>query len=166
MRNASLGTQKVHITVGQTNSPQRLRSFSPLLWSILGAGDRTRTGDILLGRQTLYQLSYSRESDRSIARRLATPPPVRLTTQWSPWLESPIRSKLDSPGRNWRSDPAGQPKPHNINVQCRRQCRRVRVAVGWPARCSSLPFRRRRPAGEGEMPGNPTSTRTSDNRSE
>ena len=25
-----------------------------------GAGDRTRTGDILLGRQTLYQLSYSR----------------------------------------------------------------------------------------------------------
>ena len=26
-----------------------------------GAGDRTRTGDILLGRQTLYQLRYSRK---------------------------------------------------------------------------------------------------------
>ena len=25
-----------------------------------GAGDRTRTGDVLLGRQSLYQLSYSR----------------------------------------------------------------------------------------------------------
>ncbi len=25
-----------------------------------GAGDRVRTGDLLLGKQTLYQLSYSR----------------------------------------------------------------------------------------------------------
>ncbi len=34
-----------------------------------GAGDGTRTRDILLGRQTLYQLSYSREQDRSLADR-------------------------------------------------------------------------------------------------
>ncbi len=27
---------------------------------LLGAGDRVRTGDIQLGRLTLYQLSYSR----------------------------------------------------------------------------------------------------------
>ncbi len=30
---------------------------------LLGAGDRVRTGDIQLGRLTLYQLSYSRVSD-------------------------------------------------------------------------------------------------------
>ena len=29
-------------------------------WSIIRAGDRVRTGDIQLGRLTLYQLSYSR----------------------------------------------------------------------------------------------------------
>ena len=29
------------------------------MWGI-GAGDRVRTGDLLLGKQTLYQLSYSR----------------------------------------------------------------------------------------------------------
>jgi hypothetical protein len=27
---------------------------------VVRAGDRTRTGDILLGRQELYQLSYAR----------------------------------------------------------------------------------------------------------
>lgn len=30
-----------------------------------GAGDGTRTHDILLGKQTLYQLSYTREFVRS-----------------------------------------------------------------------------------------------------
>ena len=28
---------------------------------LLGAGDRVRTGDVQLGRLTLYQLSYSRD---------------------------------------------------------------------------------------------------------
>jgi len=32
-----------------------------------GAGDRARTDDILLGRQTLYQLSYSR-TDANVSR--------------------------------------------------------------------------------------------------
>ncbi len=41
--------------------------LSLILWAISGAGDGTRTRDILLGRQTLYQLSYSRERDRSLA---------------------------------------------------------------------------------------------------
>jgi hypothetical protein len=33
----------------------------------LGAGDRVRTGDVQLGRLTLYQLSYSRELRRRSA---------------------------------------------------------------------------------------------------
>ncbi len=33
----------------------------------LGAGDRVRTGDILLGKQTLCQLSYSRPGGEYIA---------------------------------------------------------------------------------------------------
>jgi hypothetical protein len=32
----------------------------PTLSDVVRAGDRTRTGDILLGRQGLYQLSYAR----------------------------------------------------------------------------------------------------------
>ena len=35
---------------------RRLTKLRP----IIGAGDRARTGDNLLGRQGLYQLSYSR----------------------------------------------------------------------------------------------------------
>ena len=31
-----------------------------------GAGDRIRTGDILLGKQTLCQLSYSRSGGRGV----------------------------------------------------------------------------------------------------
>jgi hypothetical protein len=33
-----------------------------------GAGDRVRTGDVQLGRLTLYQLSYSREAAKSEGR--------------------------------------------------------------------------------------------------
>jgi hypothetical protein len=37
--------------------------------SLVGAGDRARTGDSLLGKQVLYQLSYAREwIDRSSNR--------------------------------------------------------------------------------------------------
>jgi hypothetical protein len=47
-----------------TPKPGRERSDSGLLCAysshFLGAGDRTRTDDILLGKQTLYQLSYAR----------------------------------------------------------------------------------------------------------
>ena len=39
--------------------PLSLRGSSRGIWRF-GAGDRIRTGDILLGKQTLCQLSYSR----------------------------------------------------------------------------------------------------------
>src|SRR5688572_18963475 len=42
---------------------EKLASFQ----AFFGAGDRIRTGDILLGRQTLYQLSYSRNGVRSLS---------------------------------------------------------------------------------------------------
>ena len=41
---------------------------------IFGAEDQVRTGDILLGRQTLYQLSYSR---LNMAERLGVEPSER-----------------------------------------------------------------------------------------
>jgi hypothetical protein len=46
-------------SVKNDKAPQRkpLRRFD-----LRGAGDRARTGDIQLGRLTLYQLSYSRET--------------------------------------------------------------------------------------------------------
>jgi hypothetical protein len=34
---------------------------------LLGAGDRARTGDSLLGKQVLYQLSYARKVAENIA---------------------------------------------------------------------------------------------------
>ncbi len=53
-----------------------------LLSVSLGAGDAARTRDILLGRQTLYQLRYPRlyvllyKAHRSDVNRLDTPPPL------------------------------------------------------------------------------------------
>ena len=52
-----------------------------------GAGDRIRTGDILLGRQTLYQLSYSR---RGVVRPLAL---GRLRSGWRDSNPRPQRHK-------------------------------------------------------------------------
>jgi hypothetical protein len=37
---------------------------------LFGAGDRARTGDLLHGKQTLYQLSYTRIEKRLRVRRL------------------------------------------------------------------------------------------------
>ena len=50
----------MHVDPVTRNGHLREGPFSLISWGFLGAGDRTRTGDILLGRQTLYQLSYSR----------------------------------------------------------------------------------------------------------
>ena len=44
----------------------------------LRAGDRARTGDIHLGRVTLYQLSYSRKTDRGRAAMCPTASRTRL----------------------------------------------------------------------------------------
>jgi len=41
-----------------------------LLWSAK-AGDRDRTGNIQLGRLTLYQLSYTRKSEEIVPSRAA-----------------------------------------------------------------------------------------------
>lgn len=38
----------------------------PAIQGDFGAGDRTRTDDILLGKQTLYQLSYTRALSRTL----------------------------------------------------------------------------------------------------
>jgi hypothetical protein len=46
-------------TSGVTDRHSNLLSYSPR------AGDRTRTGDLLHGKQTLYQLSYARATTRS-----------------------------------------------------------------------------------------------------
>lgn len=43
------------------------------------AGDRDRTGDVLLGRQMLYQLSYTRTHTESRRRDLNPQPPVYKT---------------------------------------------------------------------------------------
>ncbi len=50
---------------------------------VCGAGDGTRTRDHLLGRQALYQLSYSRVGPYSIPR-LAAGPYGRSSIQASP----------------------------------------------------------------------------------
>ena len=36
-----------------------------------GAGDETRTRDIFLGKEVLYQLSYTRKSGMTLGSRLA-----------------------------------------------------------------------------------------------
>ncbi len=41
-------------------------AISVILWAFRGAGDGTRTHDILLGKQTLYQLSYTRKRPVSV----------------------------------------------------------------------------------------------------
>ncbi len=55
-------------TWARMNSGEREAMRMYVSLSDLGAGDRTRTGDILLGRQTLYQLSYSRRGVMRIRR--------------------------------------------------------------------------------------------------
>ena len=47
----------------------RLMSHRPFVAS--GAGDGTRTHDILLGKQTLYQLSYTRMAASIVLRECA-----------------------------------------------------------------------------------------------
>lgn len=57
-----------------------------------GAGDRDRTGDLLHGKQTLYQLSYARELANSISRELLLAcnaptenrTPVSTLKEWRP----------------------------------------------------------------------------------
>jgi hypothetical protein len=44
----------------------------------MGAGDGTRTHDILLGKQTLYQLSYT----RGLYMRIIAPPDGAVHIAW------------------------------------------------------------------------------------
>jgi hypothetical protein len=46
---------------------------------VSGAGDRIRTGDLLLGKEALYQLSYSRSPVRHIHRGARRPSLERAT---------------------------------------------------------------------------------------
>ena len=58
------------------------------------AGDRTRTGDVQLGKLAFYQLNYARVGERNLAA------PRRL--------ESPGRPRRDAIGRTTRGDRASR----------------------------------------------------------
>ncbi len=76
----SNGHKMATFSLGMRNSHPCKWPFSLIPWTFLGAGDRTRTDDILLGKQTLYQLSYTRtfptRPDYSIM-------PKRCRTVWA-----------------------------------------------------------------------------------
>ena len=58
--------------------------------SLLRAGDGTRTRDILLGRQTLYQLSYARKNKGRFGRDILARPhrAVKLRHSFITWIAS------------------------------------------------------------------------------
>ena len=55
---------------GQTKTPV-------FIWGFVGAGDGTRTHDILLGKQTLYQLSYTRIGQEYRPATKSSPEPIQ-----------------------------------------------------------------------------------------
>src|SRR5690606_34713761 len=76
--------------------------FAEVFVWFLGAGDRTRTGDILLGKQTLYQLSYTRVgragSIPSTPDEMTRPGPLNTRTIQRPRPDS-LRSPVLPPAR-------------------------------------------------------------------
>ena len=94
---------------------------------VSGAGDRTRTGDNLLGRQGLYQLSYSRvsvgvrglepptsASQTPRASNCATPRRLDSTPNYSIATRASTRHRLSSGiGRNQSYEPSPTSLKHH-----------------------------------------------------
>ena len=103
-----VGTLLVPISADKKNNRHKNRPFSLFSWAFSGAGDGTRTRDNLLGRQTLYQLSYPRKGpDRAVKSgwRDSNPRPQRpkrraLPTALHPGDALPERKYSQAPRRN------------------------------------------------------------------
>jgi hypothetical protein len=64
-----------HVYIGESGSRLRVRLLKnfAVFGGLYGAGERFRTVDLVLGKHTLYQLSYTRSPERRfiVIRRVA-----------------------------------------------------------------------------------------------